>query len=514
MCGVCARQFRCGPSAAGKAVADNPAMKPVHVAGLFAGVAVLIFFQVAPPPPPITELGMARLGLLAFGVIWWLATPLPLAMTTLAMLALGVGTGALTVAGAFAHSGSWVLWFVIGTFGLAAALETAGVNRRVALGFLDVRWARGRSRRFLVMFFLSATVMSAFMANTVVSLIWLSLAKKIYRLLGVPNDEPLVEANTLGIAWAANIGGVATPVGNGTNVVAIGMIATATGVTVSFMQWTLVGSALALVFITSAIVWFWFGAARRSKALDRPDMVAFISQERAGLGPMSIVEKWAISWFAFAILLWFLPDLSALVMPGPVSQWLQKSLHMSVPAILAPIAMCLAPIPGAPGKRVLDWQSWMSGTDWALLLFVGGVMGIGNAVGEDITGIPAYVRIAIEPLLSGLSEYTFVLVMALGVIAVTNVISNMVTLAIFLPLGLTMAKALGVADPVALGLVLAVGPSLAYALPSGTTTNAIVAGSGYLRVSTMLRNGIPLCILHALLLTYVGYPLAKLVMGR
>ena len=64
----------------------------------------------------------------------------------------------------------------------------------------------------------------------------------------------------------------------------------------------------------------------------------------------------------------------------------------------------------------------------------------------------------------------------------------------------------------ALGIVLGIGPSLDYLLPSGTTTNAIVAGSGYLRVSTMVRHGAILFVLHALLLAFVGYPLAKLVL--
>ena len=62
--------------------------------------------------------------------------------------------------------------------------------------------------------------------------------------------------------------------------------------------------------------------------------------------------------------------------------------------------------------------------------------------------------------------------------------------------------------------MLGIGPSLDYLLPSGTTTNAIVAGSGYLRVSTMVRHGIILFVIHTLLLAYVGYPLAKVVMGR
>ena len=119
----------------------------------------------------------------------------------------------------------------------------------------------------------------------------------------------------------------------------------------------------------------------------------------------------------------------------------------------------------------------MKGVDWTLVLFIGGVMALGTAVGEDATGIPEYVRTVLQPSMSGLSEYTFVLLMCASVILVTSVVSNMVTLAVIMPLGLTLAQSLKIADPVALGLVLGIGPSLDYLLPSGTTTNAIVAGS-------------------------------------
>lgn len=489
-------------------------VKPAHVIGLLAGLAVLVAGQVLTPPAPITPLGLARLGLLGFAICWWLMTPLPLAMTTVATLAAGVATGALTVNGAFAHSGSWVLWFVMGSFGIATALETTGLNRRVALAFLDAPWARGSSRRFLVMFLVSATLMSAVMANTVVAVIWLALAVRIYAMISVEREDPLVECNTLGVAWAANIGGIATPIGNGTNVVAMGMIATATGVTITFFQWTVLGTALTLVFVVSAIALFWIGPAGRSRALDRPEIARHIAEERRAIGPMTVVERWAALWMGLAISFWFLPDLASVAAPAPVAAALQRGLHMSVPAMLVPIAMCLAPVPGAPGERVLTWDQWMRGVDWPLLLFVGGVMGLGNAVGEDATGVAAFMRAAVEPVLGGLSEYAFVFVMSLTVIGMTAVLSNMVTLTVLLPLGVTMARALGAADPVAIGFILGVGTSLDYSLPSGTTTNAIVAGSGYLRVTTMVRYGVPLSLLHAALLTLIGYPLAKLVLGR
>ena len=484
------------------------------VAGISAGIIALLVMLLLPPLSPITEIGMARLGLLAFAIIWWVATPLPLAFTTLAMLGLGIALGALSVNAAFAHSSSWVLWFVVGSFGLAAALEATGVNRRFALAFLDMPFVRGRSHRFLMMFLGSATLMSAFMANTVVAVIWLSLALKIYRMLQVETSDPLVEANTLGIAWAANIGGIATPVGNGTNAPAIALIAAATGVTVSFLQWTIIGTVLAALFLATALVVFRLVVPVGSNAFARPETTAFIAAERQRLGRMPAAERWAIGWFVCAILLWFAPDLARFVAPKETAGLLQRNLHMTVPAILIPVVMCLVPVRDPARRFVLTWQEWMQGVDWGLVIFIGGVMGLGTAVGEEATGLPGYFRAALQPSLGHLSEQTFVLVMCASVILVTSVISNMVTLAIFVPLGLTMSQSLGIADPVALGVVLGIGPSLDYLLPSGTTTNAIVAGSGYLRVSTMVRHGIILFVIHTLLLAFVGYPLARFVLGR
>lgn len=484
------------------------------IGGLLAGGLALVAGLLVPPPAPITEVGMARLGLLAFAVIWWVATPLPAAFTTLAMLTLGVLTGALGLGGAFAHSTSWLLWFVIGTFGLGAALEATGVNRRFALALLDLPWVRGHPFRFLSMFLVSATLMSAVMANTVVAVIWLSLALKIYGLLKVEHADPVVEANTLGIAWAANIGGVMTPVGNGTNAPTIGFVAAATGLTVSFLQWTIIGSLLALALIATALVLLWFATPHPSGAFARPAAFDFIGEERRRLGPMPAAERRALAWLGVAVLLWLTPDAARLLLPPAHAARLAANLHLTVPALLVPLGMCLTPVPGPTRHFVLTWEEWLRGVDWSLVLFIGGVMALGTAVGEEATGVPAYVTQALRPILGQLSETLFVLVMCAAVILVTSVISNMVTLAIFVPLGLTLSQSLGVGDPAALGLVLGMGTSLAHLLPSGTTTNAIVAGSGFLRISTMVRHGAGLVILHTLVLALFGYPLAKLVLAR
>lgn len=480
---------------------------------LAAGPLVLVASLIVAPPDPITHIGFARVGLLAFAVIWWIGAPLPLSVTTLAALGLGSATGSLTLAEAFANPSSWVLWFTVGAFGIGAALEATGFNRRFALAFLDQPWVRGRPLRFLAMFLTSAAVMSALMANTVVSVVWLSLGITIYHVLQVDKSDSFAETNTLGIAWAANIGGVATPVGTATNPVAIGMIGAATGVTITFLQWTILGSLLAVIFIVTAVGVLRFVVRPDGRAFQRPETAGFVSTERRKLGPMPAGERLAVSYLGVAVLLWFIPDIARFVAPENVASALAGRLSLVVPALLIPSAMCLTPVRGDANRRfVLTWEEWARGVDWGMVLFIGGVMAIGGAVGAESTGVPAFMKAVLEPYLGGLSEYVFVLVLTTSLIMVTSIISNLVSLAVFLPLGLTLSQALAIGDPVAVGFVLGVAPSLAYVLPSGTTTNAIVAGSGYLRVSTMLRSGLVLVIVHGILLAFVGYPLAKLIL--
>ena len=114
---------------------------------------------------------------------------------------------------------------------------------------------------------------------------------------------------------------------------------------------------------------------------------------------MPPAERWAIGWFVCAILLWFVPDLARFVAPRETADLLQRNLHMSVPAMLIPVLMCLVPVRDPNRRFVLTWQEWMQGVDWGLVIFIGGVMGLGTAVGEEATGLPAYVRAVLQPSL-------------------------------------------------------------------------------------------------------------------
>jgi len=148
-----------------------------------------------------------------------------------------------------------------------------------------------------------------------------------------------------------------------------------------------------------------------------------------------------------------------------------------------------------------------------MVLFIGGVLALGTAVGAPDSGLSAFLQSRMEPMASGLPEYLLVFVLVTAVMLVTNVMSNLVTTAVFMPIGLTLSMSVGIGNPIAIGILLGIAPSLAYALPAGTTTTAIVAGTGWIRLGVMARYGALLMIIHALLLTFCVYPFAKYILS-
>lgn len=476
--------------------------------GALSGIAFLIVFHSISPLEPITANGMTRIGLLLFAVMWWITRPVPLAVTSIGALAVGVLLGALTSAQAFASPTNWFLWFVIGAFGMSAALDLTGFNRRFALIFLELPFIRGRPQPFFFMFLFSAVLLSGMMANTVVTVVWLALANALYAALRLERGDAFAEMNTMGLGCAANIGGITTPVGTPTNAVAIGMIATATGHTISFLTWSLIGYFAALILVVTAFLVFRYILRPDISIISSPATQEFLTKERRKVGRMSRPEKYAVGWFIVAIILWLLPDLVRFV-DADTGRLLSQRIGLVVPALLVPTAMCLTPVQNEGRRFLLTWSEWAKGVNWAMVIFVGGVLPLGAAVGADETGIPAYLSQRLEPLLDGLPEYAFVAVLVGGVMLLTAAVPNLVSVAVFLPLGLTLSMNLGLANPLALGIVLGMGPTLAYALPSGSPANAIVASSGWLRVSFMARWGVLLITVHAFVMAFLVYPFAK-----
>jgi solute carrier family 13 (sodium-dependent dicarboxylate transporter), member 2/3/5 len=483
------------------------------VAAMVIGVVLLTLLPLVPAPSPITEAGMGRIGLLLFATLWWVAAPVPLPVTTIAALAWGVLTGVLSVEEAFSADAGGIVWFIIGAFGLSAALEANGFSRRLALWFVNQPLVRGRPLGLLFMLWASAVIASSVMANVVVVVVWLALSSEIYSSLALQKGDQFAETNTMGLAWMANIGGIITPIGTPTNALGIGLIATATGRTVGFLTWSTVGLVAGVTLTLAAFLVVRYIARPDVSVLGTPRAGALLRAQQLALERRTPAQVRVLAWFIVAFVLWCLPDVVRVIAPGLAANRFLGNMDLAVPALLVPVAMCVMPSGRGDGSRLLTWETWARGVGWGMVVFIAGVLALGAALGARSTGIPVFLEQSVQPLVRGLPEYVLVFVLVLSVLAVTAVISNLVTVVAVVPPALAMAMAVDIADPVALGVVLTMCASLDYALPSGTTTNAIVAGTGWIRLGTMARNGFLLSLIQTVILTLVVYPIAKYVLN-
>ncbi|MBA2696104.1 MAG: anion permease, partial [Actinobacteria bacterium] len=218
--------------------------------------------------------------------------------------------------------------------------------------------------------------------------------------------------------------------------------------------------------------------------------------EIEGLGPMSQGEKTVLVVFASAAFFWIVPGLLAGIGGlGERFPWLD-ALDDTVVAIAAGVLLFI--IPGdRNGHMVLDWHDAEEGLPWGVLLLFGGGLSLAAAVAG--TGLDEW----FGQQVSGLGALPIVLLLAAVVTIVlllTEITSNTATAATFIPVLGGVAVGIGV-DPTTLLVPAALAATCAFMLPVGTPPNAIVFGTGAVKISEMARGGAILNVTGVLLIT-------------
>ncbi|MGM0390195.1 MAG: SLC13 family permease, partial [Bacteroidota bacterium] len=112
--------------------------------------------------------------------------------------------------------------------------------------------------------------------------------------------------------------------------------------------------------------------------------------------------------------------------------------------------------------------------------------------------------------LENLPLFVIILILVIAVNFLTEVTSNLATTAMLLPILATMALALEV-HPFMLMISATLAASCAFMLPVATPPNAVVFGSGHLRIPDMIRSGIWMNLLSIILITLGVYYLLPLI---
>lgn len=400
-------------------------------------------------------------------IVWWIFEPVPIPVTSLVPLAVLPLLGVLTPAEVARAYGSPLILLLLGGFLLSQAMEGTGAHRRIALGMIHLFGARS-PRRLVLGFMAAAAVLSMWISNTATTLMLLPVALAV--LDGAKDRERLAVPLLLGLAYAASVGGVGTPIGTPPNLIFMQVYEEYTGQTISFSRWMTWGVPVVLLLVPAMAYFLTRGLPQRS-AIDLPAVGAWRPEERRVLTVFALT---AVAWITRSEPF------------GGWSDWLGlTTANDASVALLAVVVMSM--VSDGKGGRLLDWER-ASRIPWGvLLLFAGGIC---LARGFVESGLSDMLGAALASL-TDIPLFVLVVVVCLVVTFMTEATSNTASTTLLMPV-LASAALAATLPPEMLMVPAALCASCAFMLPVATAPNSVVFGSGHISIARMAREGFAL----------------------
>ncbi len=457
--------------------------KNLIIVGLTFAASVLMYYLL---PGDMNELARRTVVIFFMATVFWVTEVMPLFATSLCVVAVeifvlaseGGLASVLPARSAFpiaedgsvvqlsakiflAPFASGIVILFMGGFLLSAAVTKHGIDRIIAARCIRPFM---RSPLLLVFGILGITAFfSMWMSNTATAAMMLAISAPLVRAL--PREDKFHRAVILAVPFGANIGGIGTPIGTPPNAVALQFLRNA-GIEIGFVDWMLVAVPLMLILLTAAgLLLRMFFPPR--KGLTLPEM------EKPG--PISGKGRITLMILGLTIVLWL------------TGKW--HPVHEAVVALLAAA--------GLTALHVLDRDD-VDSIDWNILILMWGGLALGTAM--QATHLVDYIVALPVAQLEG-----FALALLVFVVAVTlsNFMSNTAAANLLVPIA--MAMVLGSPQNQAeLAILVAMGCSIAMAMPIATPPNAMAFATGKIPATSLIRSGGSITLI-AMVLIILGY---------
>lgn len=433
--------------------------------------------------------------------LWWMTEAIPIPATGLVPLVLFPLLGVAGMQGTAAPYAHPLIFLFMGGFILAQAMQRWNLHKRIALTIIHHIGSNPKS--IIAGFMLAAALLSMWVSNTATALMMLPIGASVIALTDDSGDTRAVTPVfgiilMLGIAYGSSIGGMGTIIGTPPNAFMVGFMASAYGVEIGFGRWMLVGVpfmvvGLALTFVLLTRVAF------PLRLTELPGGAALISRTRLAMGRITRPERRVAVVFGVVVASWIFRPLIADVLPG---------LTDTGVAMMGALVMFVLPS-GDPGQRYLLSWSQAEKLPWGVLILFGGGLSLADAI--NTTGLAEWIGQGLEGF-GAWPVLALIGLIALVIILLTELTSNIATTAAFLPIVAAVAVGLGY-DPMLLVVPTAMAASCAFMLPVATPPNAIVYGSGAFTIPQMAHAGVWLNFAFMALITLMSYFWVPLVFG-
>ena len=426
------------------------------------------------PPAAIT------LGIALWTALWWIFEAVPIPVASLLPLSLLPLFGILEPKVVGEKYGHPLVLLLLGGFLLSKAMEKSGAHRRIALMMVN---ACPPGEKFLILGFMVATAfLSMWISNTATTLMMLPMAMAVIQN---SRSEALKAPLLLGIAFAANVGGIGTPIGTPPNLVMMGAYKDLGHPELSFTEWMKFGVPVTVTMVL--FIWLWL-----SRGITGKERIALPDP-----GTWRTPEVRTLLVFILTALAW-------ITRSEPFGGWktwldLPQANDASVAFVAVIFLFCL-PSGEKKGDRLLDWKT-ANKIPWGMLVLVGAGLCLGE--GFKQSGLSA----TIAGVFSGIENLPLLIILlgiALLVTFLTEMTSNTATTNVLMPILGAAATASDI-DPILLMIPAAMSASCAFMLPVATIPNAVVFGTGEVSVRRMAREGLALNLIGAMVVSGICY---------
>jgi len=428
---------------------------------------------------------------------WWMTEAVPLSVTSLLPLIVlptfsGLAFGA--VASPYASS---IVFLFMGGFMLGLALQHSGLHRRIALSVLVLV---GPGQRQLVGGFMLVTaLLSMWMSNTATAMIVMPIGLSVIQACqdaGRSEDESqagrgFAAAILLGIAYAASIGGMGTPIGTPPNLIMSGYLRDHYGMDISMLAWMRVAIPVLVLLLPLTWAWLCFVSFRLSGPGASHSSRDVLRARLAELGPVTPAERRVGAIFALVAVCWVLR-------PQLVTWTGLKGLDDAVIALAGALLLFLVPSGGRRHERLLDWHTAQY-LPWDILLLFGGGLSLAAAISASGADAP------LTAMLSGFGAVpviAIILLLAVMIVFSGELTSNTAAATALMPVLAALCAARGL-DVLPVFMVATLAGSCGFMLPVATPPNAIAFGTGLVPMRQMMRAGLAVNLLGIAVI--VGY---------
>lgn len=378
-----------------------------------------------------------------------------------------------------ASFGNSTIAFLLFSFLLTYALSSTGVLRTIATRFIDNPLAKKSTRWFLALYFLSMLIIGSFMAPTTVFILYFGIAQELYDIFGLKKGDPLAKAIMIGTGFFASISCAWTPFAHTFPLMALGYYESAVGTAISYGQYLKYSLPIGAILSVCAYLLLTF---RVPASCDFTNL-HFVNSK------WTKKEYFSVIVFLGVILCWMLTGIFPSVFNG------LNALGTAWPAMIGCVILaafgCL---------NIKD--GFTKGVSWSSILLCAATLAMGSFFTKDEFMIMPAIKSFMAPMLS---QFAIPLALiTLFTIIMTNVMSNIVTTTVAFNLFVPTLLAASICSPITATILIGIGASLAYALPSSIAHIAIAGGSGWATSKDMAVYGSVMMIVSIIVVSLIG----------